>query len=231
MSDVSDGPLPPSPLSLPARLCLLAWDTDRQHAPDAPHLCHLVRAGALTELALSGLLVDDDGVATPVDLDSRSGDAVLDGLLDLVRESCPRRWGTWVTLRARHTLADLREQLAAEGYLRTERRRVLGLFPSVAYGLERVAAAEALRAEARQALEGARPAAEVAERTAAAVALAAAARLRTVVPDPGREPDRWRVEELAERGAAAAPALRGVVSEVRAALTEATTAPAASAAG
>ncbi|MEW5353882.1 GPP34 family phosphoprotein [Streptomyces sp. 16-176A] len=219
-------PAPPLPLSLPARLYLLAWDTARRRLTGADRLPHLVRAGALTELVRRGLLVDDDGIATPVDLDARTGDAVLDGLLDLVRESCPRRWRTWVTLRARYTLVAVREQLAAEGYLRAEKRRVFGIFPTVEYVLERVAAVDALRAEARQVLDGDRPAAEVTEQTAAAVALAAAARLGTLVPDRERGRHRRRIEELTERGTAAAPALRDVVREVRTALT-ATTATAA----
>ncbi|QKW30288.1 GPP34 family phosphoprotein [Streptomyces seoulensis] len=224
---MSLGPLPPHRLSLPARLCLLAWDTSARRVAGAAQLPHLVRAGALTELVRRGLLVDDDGIATPVDLDARTGDPVLDGLLDLVRESCPRRWRTWVTLHARHTLAAVREQLTAEGYLRAEKRRVFGLFPSVEYVLERVAAVDALCAEARQALDGDRPAAEVAEDTAAAVALAAAARLRTLAPDRERGPRGRRVEELTERGTATAPALRHIVREVRTALAAtATAAPA-----
>ncbi|MCZ9342288.1 GPP34 family phosphoprotein, partial [Streptomyces sp. TRM76130] len=63
--------MPHGSLSPPARLFLLAGDA----AP--PH--RLVRAGALAELARCGLLVDDDGIVTPVDLDSRTGDPVLDG--------------------------------------------------------------------------------------------------------------------------------------------------------
>ncbi|MFI1168972.1 GPP34 family phosphoprotein [Streptomyces sp. NPDC020801] len=223
--------MPNGSLSLPARLYLLAWDTTRLRITGAAHLHHLVRAGALTELAQRGLLVDDDGIATPVDLDARTGDAVLDGLLDLVRESRPRRWKTWVTLRARFTLVAVREQLAAEGYLRAEKRRVFGIFPSVEYALERVAVVDALREEARQVLEGALPAVRVSERDAAVVALAAAAELRTLVPGRDRRRHRRRIEELTERSGAAAPALRGVVHEVRTAVVVAAAAASAPAGG
>ncbi|MEU6402352.1 GPP34 family phosphoprotein [Streptomyces sp. NPDC046985] len=222
---------PPGRLSLPARLYLLAWDTGRPRLTGAGHLHHLVRAGALTELAQRGLLVDDDGIAAPVDLDARTGDPVLDGLLDLVRESRPRRWKTWVTLRARYTLVAVREQLAAEGFLRAEKRRVLGVFPSVEYVLERVAAADALRARARRVLEGPQPAAEVAELDAAVVALAAAAELRTLASARDRRRHRRRIEELTERSGAAAPALHGVVREVRTAVVVAAAAASAPAAG
>jgi hypothetical protein len=204
--------VPNGSLSLPARLQLLAWDTARPEVTGA-----LVRAGALTALAQHGLLVDDDGIATPADLDSRTGDAVLDGLLELVHESLPRRWRTWVTLRSRVTLDAVREQLVAEGYLGAERKRVLGVFPSVEYVLERGAAVDALREEARYVLDGPTPAAEVSERDAAVVALAAAAGL------PGCAGGRERVEQLTERSA---PGLRGAVREVCAAVTAATTATA-----
>ncbi|MFF4761452.1 GPP34 family phosphoprotein [Streptomyces sp. NPDC001292] len=218
-------------LSLPARLYLLAWDTKRLEITGTAHLHHLVRAGALTELAQRGLLVDDDGIAAPAGLDAGTGDPVLDGLLELVRESRPRRWKTWVTLHARTTLDALREQLAAEGLLRAERRRVLGVLPSVDYALERVAVVDALREEARRVLEGPLPAVEVSEREAAVVALAAAAELGTLAPAKDRRRHKGRIEELTERSGAAAPALRRVVREVSAAVVVAATAASATAGG
>jgi hypothetical protein len=211
--------VPNGSLSLPARLYLLAWDTARPELAGTAHLHHLVRAGALTELAQRGLLTDEDGIATPVDMDSRTGDAVLDGLLELVRESRPHRWRTWVTLRARVTLDAVREHLVAEGYLRAERKRVLGVFPSVDHVLEHPAVVEALREEARHVLEGPVPVAEVSGRDAAVVALAAAARLRTLLPDGDGGPFERRLEELADRGGVATPALREVRTELVAAVT------------
>lgn len=216
--------MPNGSLSLPARLHLLAWDTTRNELAGTTHLHHLVRAGALTELARRGLLVDDDGIATPVDMDSRTGDAVLDGLLELVRESRPHRWRGWVTLHARVTFEAVREQLAAEGYLRVEKRRALGLFPTVEYAVERVAVVEALREEVRRILDGPVRVAEVSGRDAALAVLAAAAELRSLTPRVSREErahHKARLLELTERGGAAAPVLRMVVPELCAALTPA----------
>jgi hypothetical protein len=215
--------VPNGPLSLPARLYLLAWDTTKRRITGSTHLHHLVRAGALTELAQRGLLVDDDGIVTPVDADSRTGDLVLDGLLELVAESRPRRWKPWVTSRARVTLDAVRAQLVAEGYLRARRKRVLGFFPSVEYELDRVPAVQALRAEARQVLEGPVPVADVRDRDAALVALATAAELRTLASPKERRFHKARIDELTERSGAAAPALRKVVQEVRTAVSVAAT--------
>ncbi|GAA2907339.1 GOLPH3/VPS74 family protein [Streptomyces mexicanus] len=219
---VSGDPGDPPGLSLPARLCLLAWGADGSGRAEAA-VHRLVRAGALTELAQRGLLVDDDGIATPVDLDARSGDPVLDGLLDLVRESLPRRWRTWVTSRPRYTFVQLREQLAAEGHLRVGRRRVLGVFPATDHALRSVTVAEGLRARARQVLAGPSPAAEIGERDAALAVLAGAAGLCTAAPpDRADRADRGgRVGELIERSGAGRPALCGVVREIRTALIEA----------
>ncbi|GHC14517.1 GOLPH3/VPS74 family protein [Streptomyces rochei] len=209
--------MPNGPLSPPARLCLLAWDPARPGATDSARVHHLVRAGALTELARRGLLVDDDGVAVPADPDARTGDAVLDGLLDLVRESMPHRWRTWVRRYARVTFDAVREQLVAEGQLRAEKKRVLGLFPSVEYVLERPAAARALRERTRSVLEGVVPADEISERDAAVAVLAAAAEPRAL-GTAGTGADREaRIAELTGR-AAAAPGLRRILIEVRSAL-------------
>jgi hypothetical protein len=211
--------VPVGPLSLPAHLYLLAWDTSKSEVTGVTRIPQLVRAGALTELAQRGLLVDDDGIATPVDLDASTGDAVLDGLLELVRESRPHRWRSWVTLHTRITVDAVREQLAAGGWLRARKRRALGLFPTVEYDLALPAAVEALQEEARQVLRGPVPAVDISDRDAAVVALAAAAGLRTLLPR--KESHDARVEELIERSGQAAPTLRKVVHELRGAVAAA----------
>ncbi|MFJ3506164.1 GOLPH3/VPS74 family protein [Streptomyces luteogriseus] len=204
---MSNGPLTP-----PARLCLLAWDAGGPAAGATAHRPGPVRAAALVELARRGLLTDEDGIATPVDLDASAGDAVLDGLLELVRESRPHPWRTWVTLRTRVTFDAVREQLVAEGFLRAEKRRVLGVFPTVEYALERVAVVEALREETRQLLRGTPPVAGLSERDAAVAVLAAAADLLDETA-----PDR-RIEQLTERAGASTPGLGAIVREVSAAV-------------
>ncbi|MEU5097451.1 GPP34 family phosphoprotein [Streptomyces sp. NPDC020996] len=216
--------MPHGSLTLPARLHLLAWDTvTGEIAGAAP----LVRAGALTELAQRGLLLDDDGIATPADMDALTDDPVLDGLLELVRESRPHRWRDWVTLHARVTADAVRQQLTADGYLAAERRRVLGVFPAADHVLRRADVVRALQEEARRTLAG--PLTAVSAQEAAATALAAAADLPTLAAPAdgdgreesyeGRVDQRFaervggRVEELAERSGAA-----GIVRELCAAL-------------
>ncbi|GAA4814986.1 GOLPH3/VPS74 family protein [Streptomyces ziwulingensis] len=217
-------------LPLPSRLYLLARDAGRPAVTDAVPPQRLVRAGALAELARRGLLVDDDGTVTPLDLDSRTGDAVLDGLLDLVRESLPHGWRTWVRLRARITADAVREQLVAEGWMRAEKRRVLGVFPSVDHVLARPALVRALREETRGALCGPVPVAEVPTRDAAVAALAGAARLRGLTTGCERPRDAERIEALAGRGGTA-PGAGRIMRALCAAVTAHATGTVAAAAG
>ncbi|MET9254795.1 GPP34 family phosphoprotein [Streptomyces sp. NPDC003717] len=210
--------MPDRSLSLPARLCLLAWDPARPRAADTAPLHHLVRAGALADLALRGLLTDDAGTPVPAAPGPRTGDAVLDGLLDLVRASRPRRWRGWVRLRARETFDAVREQLVAEGYVRAEKRRALGVFPSVDHVLARPAAARALREEARDLLGGAVPAGGVSGREAALAVLAAAALPHLADGRGDRDARAERLGALTARGAVAAPGLAELVLAVRGAV-------------
>ncbi|MEC4017506.1 GOLPH3/VPS74 family protein [Streptomyces sp. H27-D2] len=216
--------MPNGPLSLAAKLYLLAWDTERLALTSTSYLAQLVRAGALTELAQRGLLLDADGVAKPVD-DANTGDPVLDKLLELIGESRPQSWKTWVGRQPRFTLDEVCDQLASAGYLRVETKRLLGLFPRRTIRLERsgVPVVEELRGGAQRVLHSSGDVAEVPVQDAALVALAAAGELRTVLSAREAKDRAARIDTLAERGAATAPELRKVISELRTALTVAVT--------
>ncbi|MFF0965312.1 GOLPH3/VPS74 family protein [Streptomyces sp. NPDC003703] len=218
---MTDGARPAAPrrppLSLPARLSLLAWDTARP--PHGGVLPRLVRAGALAELAQRGLLVDDHGIATPADLDSSTGDPVLDGLLELVRESGPRPWRAWVGAWAGYTFTAVRDQLTAGGWLRPGPRRALGFLPPARYTPARAGVPAALRERARRLLDGTRPAATADARDALVVVLAVAAGLLPAPPGADRAARERRADDLAGRAAAADPALGRVLDELRAALS------------
>jgi hypothetical protein len=214
--------VPNGSFSLATRLYLLAWDTERMEPTGASYLADLVRAGALIELAQRGMLVDADGVAEPVG-DSRTGDPALDGLLELIEESRPRRWKSWVTFHSTYTLDAVRTQLAEAGYLRKDAWRVLGLFPAARYELDRADVVKSLREDARYVLSGPVAVADVSDHDAALVALGAAAELRTLATGKERKQHKERIEALTERSGAAAPALKKVIQEVRTAVRVAAT--------
>jgi hypothetical protein len=212
--------MPYGSLSLPTRIFLLAWDTGRNRIAGAPDLNLAVRACALAELAQRGLLSDVDGIVTPV-FGARTGDAVLDGVLELIEESRPRKWRGWITHKSRHTLDEVREQLASEGYLRAERTRVFGIFPSRRYELERPGYVEVLHAEALSVLRGPVPVPEVPPGDAVLVVCAATGKLRGVISGKDRRQYKERLDALTDRGGAPAPELPEVMRALRKALASA----------
>ncbi|MFI1886314.1 GOLPH3/VPS74 family protein [Streptomyces jumonjinensis] len=211
-------------LSLPARLHLLSYDPVRMRPAATGHQAHLVTAAALAELARRGMLRDHHatGTARAVPGD-RTGDPVLDGLFAVIGADRPRRWKSWVTHRSAGVLDAVRAQLADAGVLRTSQ----GLFGRTRYELARADTAASVRERARAVLTGAVPVAEVSDEDAALVALATAAELRTFATGRERRAYRARIAELTERAGSAAPALRKVMEEARAAITAAVTASAA----
>ncbi len=142
--------------------------------------------------------------------DARTGDPVLDGVLELIAASRPRSWRAWAAVRTGLTLDAVRRELAVSGYLRTARRRSLGLFPYTEYALDRADFVDSLRAELLGTLYGPCLLDEVSRRDAALIALCAAAGMRT--PDPARDHGA-RLAGLAERSGAGTPGR--AVQEVR----------------
>ncbi|MFJ8826780.1 GPP34 family phosphoprotein [Streptomyces sp. NPDC102467] len=209
--------MPPGSLSVPARLFLLAYDTGKDRVAGAPDLPLAIRAAVLAELAERELIHEVDGIVTPV-LGVRTGDAVLDDLLELIEESRPRKWRGWITHRARSTASLVRQSLVTDGYLRAARRRVLGLFPSTHYALERAGYVEVLRGEVLGALTGPAPPDEIRREDATLAALAAAGHLRTVLRARERRHHQTRLAALTVRaGPHLPPIARALESAVKSA--------------
>ncbi|MBO1329643.1 GPP34 family phosphoprotein [Streptomyces sp. VRA16 Mangrove soil] len=207
--------MPHGSLPLPARLFLLAHDPGKGRVTGAPDVVLAVRAGALAELAARALVQETDGTVTPV-LDARADDPVLDELLELIGESRPRTWRGLITHRARGTRDTVRRELAAQGYLRAERRRVLGLFPATRYVLARAGYVQVLRAEARVALTGPAAPEAVHPDQAALVVLAAAGHFRGLLSWRERRRHAERLSALAEHAGPYVPQLRKALeAEVR----------------
>ncbi|GAA2302205.1 GPP34 family phosphoprotein [Streptomyces kunmingensis] len=190
--------VPHGSLSVPARLFLLAYDTGKDRGAGAPDLPLAIRAAVLAELAGRELVHEVDGIVTPV-LGARTDDPVLDQLMELIEESRPRKWRGWITHRARSTHALVREGLVEDAYLRPGRRRVLGLFPSTHYALERAGYVEILRAEVLGAATGPTPPAEVPREDATLAVLAASGHFRALLSSRDRRHHKTRLEALAHR--------------------------------
>ncbi|MFF2502278.1 GPP34 family phosphoprotein [Streptomyces sp. NPDC058067] len=212
--------MPHGSLSLPARLFLLGFDTSKGQVSDAPDLALAVRAAALAELAGRRMISDVDGVVTPV-LGARTGDPVLDELMELAEESRPRTWRTWIRYRSDAALGTVRRRLATEGYLSRERKRVLGVFPVTRYRLARAEYVEVLRAEVLGALAGPLPVGQVDRDDAVLAVLATAGELRAPASGPGRRAHRDRLDDLVAHAGDASPELAEAMDDIRTALASA----------
>lgn len=209
------------PESLPATLFLLALDADAGRLRHRDRLGYLLRAAALTDLTIRGHLADEGGKVQVV-----SPGGAKDGVLGMVLEQLaaapkPRGWKHWVRRDAGKMIKTVRESLAAEGWIRVEPRRVLGLFPGHHIAVPDPELVRGLHAEARETLTGDTPVSQVEPARAAVIALACAGELKTVVTGAERRKYKARIAELNERAGAAAPALRKVLTEIRAAMTAA----------
>jgi hypothetical protein len=205
-----------STLSLPAQAYLLACDTGRDRLPDRQRVALLVRAAALTDLVLRGLVVDGDGrpVVTGA---GGTGHLVLDDLLGDLAADPHRKWRAWVRRDARATLQSLETQLDAAGTITLKTSHVLGLFPRRRPVVRDRAEAARLHEVVAAALRGDEPVSRVDPGAAALTSLAAAVELGAVLPRRERRAHKARLAELEDRAGAAVPALRKVVRELKAA--------------
>jgi hypothetical protein len=201
------------PESLPARLFLLAIDPTRRRLTGQSHLGYLLRAGALTDLELRGLITDESGKVR-VGTQLRIGDPVLDAMLAEIAGDRPRRWRAWVQRRHRAIRAEVREQLEGQRWIVSEPRRILGIFPVLDITVLDQLAVERLRHRLTAVLEGG---GRADKRDAALVALVAAGQLRSVVSGRQRRAHRGRIAELSAQAGPAAPALRKVIQQHHAA--------------
>jgi hypothetical protein len=189
------------PESLPARLYLLAYDTEKNRMTAQAQLGLVLRAAALADLYLAGRVSDDNGKARAAGGRRPAGDPLLDELLQQLAEHRPRSWQGWIA-HGQHTARTVRAQLEAAWWLRVERRRIL---PDRVELLDRVPVqryADELRAALR------RPASLAEPRTAAVLALAARGEVANVISRAERREYQQSLDELAASTGPIADALR-----------------------
>lgn len=210
------------PDTVAAKLYLLACDVDRHRLTQGRELGFLLRAAVLADLSLRGCISDDDGTAK-ASATRRTGDPVLDGVLQEISEGRQRSWRALVRREARSTHVVVQEQLVSSGVIRLETRRVLGVFPRQRVTVADPTHVATLRAVVRDAVRGGAPVSSVPVEHAALVALACAGELRSAVSRRDEKDHADRIEAFTERGSRAVPALKRVLRQVRAARAAAMT--------
>jgi Golgi phosphoprotein 3 (GPP34) len=178
------------PESLPARLYLLAYDTEKNRVTAQSHLGLVLRAAALADLYLAGRVTDENGKARAAGDRGPTGDPLLDELLQQLAEHRPRSWQGWIA-SGQPAVRTVRAQLEAGLCIRVEHRMIL---PDRVELRDRRAVqqyADEVRAELRG------PASRTEPRTAAVLALAARGEIATVISRSERREYRQRLDELA----------------------------------
>lgn len=189
------------PEPLPARLYLLAYDTEKNRMTARSQLGLVLRAAALADLYLAGQVTDENGKARASGDLHPTGDPLLDEMLQRLAEHKPRSWQGWIA-RGRPAIPTVRTQLEAGGHLRVEHRRILPDRVELREPHVVKQYADGLRAELR------RPAARTGSRTAAVLALADCGEITTLLSRSDRREHRQHLDELAVRTGPIAEALR-----------------------
>jgi hypothetical protein len=199
-------------LTLPQRLYLLSWDRERKRFVGSGERDLLLRAGALAELLLTGLLADEAGRAVVVAGAKAPADPFLAEVFAQIEAAAkPKKWQSWVNHRAGRAKRTVRDQLAAGRWVKVEQRRLLGMIPADRVTVRDPLAVRKLVDAAAAAVRAPRvdtvPAVD-----AAAAALAATANLRTVLPRKEARARKERITALGERIAPVPTALRKAIS-------------------
>ncbi|MFF7150054.1 GOLPH3/VPS74 family protein [Streptomyces griseoaurantiacus] len=184
---------------------LLAHDETAEGPYDRSRTALLLRAAALTDLALRGRLGEEHGTVT-VHGTGSTGDPVLDGVL---REAAGHGWKHLVRRHRRRTLTEVEDRLAAAGLLTVRASR--GLLGSRRSTTVDPSAAAAVRDRVLAALHGTGPVERLPAADAALLALAAAGGIPSVVPRRHRTLHRSRVDACTRRLGALAPGLERTV--------------------
>ncbi len=199
-------------LSLPQTLYLLAYDQRRRKMTSAGDLGLTVRASALTELLMTGHLRDEGGQARARGT-AAFDDPLLDDVYQEIAAGRPHRWQYWVNRHDRQAVRMVRDRLAADGVVRLDQGRRLGVFPYTKVTVPDPAVVTELAERVRATLSGTHRDG----RDAAVVALAARGELATALPRKVRVQHKQRIDQLAETTGPVAQALRRAISARRAA--------------
>jgi hypothetical protein len=224
------------PESLAAQLYLLGCRPERGRAPGGLEAAPRLRAAALAELWLAGLVRSDGAraaddpksIVMPV-RDAHHPDPVATALLaEIGARGKVRNWAWWVGHGERATERAVADQLAAAGTIELTRSRWLGIVPRTAVRLLDPAAVEQLRATVRQTLLGTTPVAELDRRELILAALAVAGEIKPLWDRAERRAARGRLDEIYADAGPVPPALRKVIRDKNSAIAAGATTAAVS---
>ncbi|MGW8526420.1 MULTISPECIES: GOLPH3/VPS74 family protein [Nocardiopsidaceae] len=198
--------------TLPQRLYLLSYDTDKNRFDpvSTAYRGHLLRAAALTELILGGLLRARDGRAER-DTARTPEDPFLAEVLDGLSPHEPGHWINAVPDREWKAERAVREQLVANGSITVDRGRVLGLFPTLDVTLEHPGEVRRLRERVHEAVRTEHTVATAPAEDVALAAIAADGDVWTVFTPQERHEYRAGFKAVHERFGVEVPGMRTAI--------------------
>lgn len=205
------------PDALAGRLYLLGCRTDSGRPPSGVGAAPRLRAGALAELWLAGLVGSDraedpKGLVAPIGGREHPDPVAAALLAEIAARRKPRSWTWWVGHGERATARAVQDQLAASGALQVTRTRWLGILPRTRVHVADPVGVEAQRASIRAILLGRTPMAELDRRELMLVALAVTGELKPLRDRAERRAARGRVQEILAAVGPVPAALRKVIA-------------------
>jgi hypothetical protein len=198
-------------LRLPHLMYLLSYEPakDRMDINSAVVRGPLLRAAAVADLCLTGLLEERDGRAARMDASVPAAlDPFLREVLDDVPPDRPRPWSGLVDQHWHKAEGTARDQLAAAGVITVERRRILRMFPSTRIQVADLEAVRVVRDRVREPVIGGADPAAVPIEDAALGVLAMDGHVATVFWRRELRANRSRARALTDRVDRELPGLR-----------------------
>jgi hypothetical protein len=203
------------PQTLHTQLFLLAYDRYRERldGDDRWRFGLALRTAMLTDLYLTGHLIDDNDRPRPVDA-PLPRNPLLCAVLDDIRDNEPQDWMNALARDQRTTSRIVRSELEAHGWLWVQRRRTLGIIPCARLKLYDENLVSGLAARVVSALRDAIAGRPAEERTLAVGLIGALGQLPTVFDLDEASRHSSELEDLVDRAIAPISGMRRVIDAV-----------------
>ncbi|MCW2559037.1 MAG: hypothetical protein JWP55_3001 [Mycobacterium sp.] len=214
------------PQTLHAQLFLLAYDRYRRRLDGNGRwrFALALRTAMLTDLYLTGHLTDEDNRPRPAGV-TRPRNPSLHAVLDDIDDNQPEDWMHAVARDQRNIPDTVHFELEADGWLRAQRRRVLGIIPSARLRLHDEALVTSLSSRVVTALRNAIAGRPADERVLAVGLIGALGQLPTVFAFEEASRHHPALEGLVDRGAPPITGMREVIDAVHSAIAANDTGP------
>jgi Golgi phosphoprotein 3 GPP34 len=222
-----DGAVPLElPQTLHAQLFLLAYDRfrGRLDGNDRWRFGLALRTAMLTDLYLTGHLIDEDNRPRSVD-GALPRDPLLCAVLDDITDNEPTDWMNALTRDQRNASGIVRSELEAHGWLWVQRRRMLGIIPCARLRLSDEDLVTSLAAKVVTALRDAIAGRPADERPLTVGLIGALGQLPTVLGFDEAARHSSELEDLVDRANPPITGMRKVIDAVHSAIQANDTGP------